>query len=253
MDQQQPQPPPRITFEEIVVWLDERRKLVLAAIVLAGLAGLAWVVLQSRTDAREQEATAALFQLQLKANATTNGLPASAYQELLSDLGASGAAQHARLRAATSLYSEGRFSEAQQAFEAFQADFANSPLLPEAAFGAAVSLEAQGKNAEALVRYQELTTRFSDSSLVGRARLAQARLFELQGDQQQAFRIYQELGRSAPGEQTTPLQMDATIAAGRLLKENPSLIQTNPPAITPAITPLLPTNLPPLTSDPAGS
>jgi tetratricopeptide (TPR) repeat protein len=239
---QPPQPPPRITFEEIVVWLDERRKLILFAVVLIGLAGLAVVVYDAGVEGKEHRATAALFNLQV-ANATkTNDLAASEYRSLLPATEGTGILQHVKLREAASLYTAGQYAEALQAFDAFSREFPGSPLLPEASLGGAASLEAQGKSSEALTRYQELTTRFPESSLTSRARLGQARLFEQQGDQQQAFRIYQDLAAQTAGGmgqfgQSSPLQMEASIAARRLVKANPALLQTNAPNLKPSIAP----------------
>ncbi len=254
MDQPQ-QPPPRITFEEIVVWLDERRKLILIAIVLIGLAGLVVVVRDASVEGKEHRAAAALFNLQAAATAKTNEPTASEYQSLLPATEGTGIFQHVKLREAVSLYASGEYAGAQAAFESFSRDFPASPLLPEANLGAAISLEAQGKDSEALTRYQELTTRFPESALVNRARLGQARLFERQGDQQQAYRIYQDLssqmaGASSQFGQTPPLQMEAVIAARRMAKANPALLQTNAPGPTPLIAP---TNIPAATPAPAGS
>lgn len=255
MDQSPQQPPPRITFEEIVVWLDERRKLILAGVALVGLAGLVVVVQEARVEGKEHRATAALFDFQAARISQTNEPAASELQALVPATEGTGVLQHVKLREATSHYVAGNYTEAQQAFEAFARDFPNSPLLPEASFGSAVSLEAQGKFGEALSRYQELTTQFPDAALVSRARLGQARLFERQGDQQQAYRIYRDLATPTAGGmaqfgQTSPLQMDAGIAVRRLIKANPALAQTNTPGPTPLIAP---TNVPAAIPAPAGS
>jgi len=253
MDQPPQPPPPRITFEEIVVWLDERRKLILTAIVLIGIAGLVVVVRDASVEGREHRATAALFSFQSAQQ--TNEPAASELQALVPATEGTGLLQHVKLREATSLYTAGDYPAAQAAFEAFTRDFPNSPLLAEASYGAAVSLEAQGKSSEALTRYQEVTTQFPDSSLVGRARLGQARSYEQQGDQPQAYRIYRDLAMpTASGMeqfgQTSPLLMDASIAVRRLVKANPALLQTNAPVTAPSIAP---TNLPVALPSPAGS
>jgi len=259
MDQQPPQspsspPPARISFEEIVVWIEERRKLVLLGIALIGLAGLIYVVTASRKESKGHEATAALFQFQSSFTGSSNEPPAAEYLALLSKTEATGIAQHVKLRAAVRYFTSNQYGEAQQAFEAFIREFPMSPLLPEAALGAAASLEAQGKNAEALSRYQEISTRYPQSSLVGRTRLGQARLLEVQGDQQQAFRIYQDLASQSAGPnqfgQSSPLEVDASIAMRRLVKLNPALLQTNAPSVVPSIAP---TNVPSLLTAPAGS
>ena len=255
MDQQPPQQSPRVTIEEIIVWIADRKMFVLGGIAAIGIAGLVIVSYQSSAEGKEHRATAALFQLQAASNAKTNEPTVAEYQTLLPQTEGTGIAQHIKLREAASLFADGKYAEAQQGFEAFGRDFPESRLLPEAYLGGAASLEAQGKAAEALIRYQELSTRFAQSSLVSRARLGQARLFEKQGEQQQAFRIYQELASqnlAGGGQfgQTSPLQVDANIAARRMVKANPALIQTNAPSATPLIAP---TNLPALTPAPAGS
>ncbi|MBI1176695.1 tetratricopeptide repeat protein [bacterium] len=250
MDQQQQ--PPRISLEEIVVWLDERKKIIFTVIAIIGIGGLVFVTRQSSREGKENRATAALFQLQVETGASTNTPSAAQYQALLPKVADTGIAQHVQLREANSQFAAGKYAEAESAFDTFVKEHPSSPLLPEANFGLATSLEAQNKTKEALSKYQELTTRYPDSAFVGRSRLAQARIFEQENDQQQAFRIYQELASQNAGSmsqmgQATPLQMDATIAFRRLLKENPGLMQTNAPAAspTPSIAPTqLPTALP---------
>lgn len=244
MDQPQPQPPPGITFEEIVLWLEQRRKWILSAIVLIGVAGLVLVVRDAGIEGGEHRATAALFNFQ--AANRTNDVTTSQLQALLPATEGTGILPHVKLREATSLYTAGKHAEALQAYEDFAREFAGSPLLPEASYGAAVCLEAQGKPAEALARYQEVATRFPESSLVSRARLGQARIHEQQGDQQQAYRIYRDLATPSAGSmsqfgQTSPLQVDANLAVRRLIKANPALLQTNAPAASPLIAP---TNIP---------
>lgn len=242
MDQPQQQPPSGISFEEIVVWVDDRKKLILAVIALIGIAGLVYVSYNSSEAGKRHRATAALFNFQAANNLSTNVPPAASYRELLPPTEGTGIAQHVKLREAASLYTAGEYAEAQQAFEAFLRDFPNSPLLPEATLGVAASFEAQGQAAEALTRYQELTTRFPQSSLVDRARLGQARIFEQQGDQAQALRIYQDITAKNTNPmsqfgQGSPLFIEANIAVRRLIKENPALLQTNSPAPTPLIAP----------------
>lgn len=234
-------PPPRISFDEVVLWIDANKKPLLAGVAAIGLLGLVYVIYMANAEGREHRATAALYDLQARAVGETNEPSASDYHGLIEQTKGSGVAQHVVIREAAALFSAGKYSEAQQAYEAFARDFDNSPLLPEASFGVATSLEANGKNTEALAKYQEVATRFPQSGLVTRARLGQARMHEAQGDQQQAFRIYQELtsqaGATAQFGQTTPSQVDANIGLRRLIKANPSLLQTNAPAsaVTPAV------------------
>lgn len=239
---QQPQQPQRVTFEEIIVWIADRKMFVLGGIAAIGIAGLVIVSYQSSAEGKEHRATAALFHLQAASNAKTNEPTVAEYQALLPQTEGTGITQHIKLREAASLFADGKYAEAQLGFEAFGRDFPESRLLPEAYLGGAASLEAQGKAAEALSRYQELSTRFAQSSLVSRARLGQARLFEKQGEQQQAFRIFQELASQTLGGggqfgQAAPLQVDASIAARRMVKANPALIQTIAPSATPLIAP----------------
>lgn len=255
--QQQPQPPPRISLEEIAVWIDDRKKAILAGIALIGLAGLAWVIVDSNAQGKEHRAAAALFELQMSSGDSTNVLPSSAYEGLLPATEGTGIAQHVSLREAVSLFAAENYGEAQASFENFLSTYPDSPLAPEASLGTATSLEAQGKTDEALARYQELTTRFPQSSLVDRARLSQARIYEKKGDQQQAFRIFQDLASRGMTDsmgqfrQPSPLQIEANLAVRRLVQENPSLLQTNAPSAAPTVPPVGPSvSLP---AAPAGS
>lgn len=253
MDQQQQAPPPRVSLEEIVVWLDERKTAILGIVALIGVGGLVYVARLASQEGKEHRATAALFDLQMTALNATNQPTVAEYEGLLPKTEGTGIAQHVKLRTANALYAAGKFGEAQSAFERFVTEYPTSPLQPEAVFGVATCLEAQKKNAEALSKYQELASRFPQSAFVDRARLGQARLYELQGDKTQAFRIYQELashGSSsmASSGQMNGLQIDAAVASRRLLKEDPALMQTNAPSASPVIAP---TQLPATLAKPA--
>jgi predicted negative regulator of RcsB-dependent stress response len=243
MDQPKDQPKkPGITIDEIALWVESNRKPLLAGVLMIGVLGLAYVISSTRGEATEHRATAALFQLQAGSTGSTNEPAATDYRGIAAQTEGTGIAQHVKLREATALFTAGNYAEAQRAFEEFTRSFPESPFLPEANLGTAASLEAQGKSAEALASYQELTTRFPQSWLVNRARLGVARLHEAQGDPTQAFRIYQDLVSQAgmgmsQFRQPSPWQIDANIALRRLVKENPALLQTNEPALNPAIAP----------------
>ena len=127
MDQQ---PTPRISFDEIVLWIDTNKKALLAGVVAIGLVGLAYVIYTASAEGREHRGTAALFDLQARTAGNTNEPTAADYHGLIEKTQGSGAAQHVAIREAAALFTAGKHSEAQQAYEAFARDFPNSPCRP---------------------------------------------------------------------------------------------------------------------------
>lgn len=218
-------------------WISENWKPIVAGVFAVGLLGLFYVYSTTSAEAREKEATNALYELQLSetGESTTS---ASDYDSIASENSSTGIAQHARLRAASKIFEEGNFAEAAQSYTAFVAEFPESPLLPEAFLGIAVSLEAQGSSDDALVKYQEITSRFPQSSVVNRAKVNQARILKSGGETEQAFRIYQELvgqAGSNPYARQSAWSIEAQMALRELLENHPELVQTNtPPALNAA-------------------
>ncbi|HAV63219.1 MAG TPA: hypothetical protein DCY13_12745 [Verrucomicrobiales bacterium] len=227
-----------------MLWIETNRNKILAGIAMIGVAGLIFVIYTGSAQARQHEASAELFKLQ----GIEDGEPgAEDFRAVVAATKGTGIEQHARLREAAALFTEGKHADALTAYESFVRDFPASPLVAEAAYGVATCLESLGRNDEALAKYQELTTRYPQSALVNRARLSTARLQEKTGDKQQAFRTYQELASqmgSGQFGQRTGWQVDATIALRRMISEDPSLLQTNAPAAISSPTGSIPFTLP---------
>jgi predicted negative regulator of RcsB-dependent stress response len=189
-------------------WIETNKNNLMYAGV--GVVALAFVVSAYRWNVNRTEANANSALLTLKANqaAASTGIQplasAAEYQRIASQFGGTSAGQRALLFAAASLFSEGKYAEAQNEFnKALNAG--NGSIAPLAAYGVATSLEAQGKQDEAIKEYQTIASRFPRTASADEGRFAAARILESRNQFDQAVKIYDEMiaaaGASGNGSQ----------------------------------------------------
>jgi TolA-binding protein len=105
------------------------------------------------------------------------------------------AAAQGLLLGATTLFSEGKYSEAQSQFERFTRDYHDSEFMGDALLGVAASLDAQGKVDQATAAYKNLIERHPNDIAVPQAKFALAGLYESQNKPELARDLYEELER----------------------------------------------------------
>ncbi len=227
------QPVESTSMVEILAWFEVNKTRLVAgagALLVLALVVYAW---NYARDQRELRSNDALLALNVSFNAPTN-LPPAASGDLLKvarEFPGTKAAERATFLAASAMFTEGKFAEAQAQFEKFQTDFQGSRLCPSAAIGAAVALESQGKTAEALTAYQTFPTRYPGSSVLTQAKFALARLNEEKKQFSEAYKLYEEVAK--PGTFSTWADQAAQ-RKEQLLMKHPELGKTNaPPAIKP--------------------
>src|SRR6185369_4867829 len=103
----------------------------------------------------------------------------------------------ALLLAASSLFGESKYAEAQAQFERFVREYQGSPFMGQAQFGLAACLDAQSKTDQAATAYKDLITRRPNESFVPQAKFALARIYEAQGKPELARDLYQDIERAA--------------------------------------------------------
>jgi tetratricopeptide (TPR) repeat protein len=171
----------------------------------------------------------------------TPPVQASALLKVAQENSGTAAAERARFLAATSLFTEGKYAEAETAFKAFANEFGGSDWRAAAAYGIATAQEAQ-KKPEAEASYKNVVTTYAKSAVADDANLALARIAEQKNQPEEALRIYNQILAPQPGAQPGQ-EMPNSRASERkeaLLRAHPEL-NTNTTAT--ASSPMLPTSL----------
>jgi TolA-binding protein len=218
---------------DLLAWLEvNKRKVagVALAAVVAGFIIYTWSYMKGQKDLK---ASTALLDLRPSMATSTNNppVPASSFDKVAAEYPGTSAAERAELLAATALFTEGKYPDAQTRFSKFVNDHPQSPWGSEAQYGVAAALEAQSKTNEALNAYQQVITAYGTSSVAGDAKLAQARIYEEQQKPEQALRLYNELLPTGSAAGRMPARSEAFSKREALYKQFPYL-NTNKPLST---------------------
>lgn len=154
------------------------------------------------------------------------------------------AGARAMLLGAATLFTDGKYIEAQKTFEQFLREYPDSQWVPQAHYGIGSSLDAQGKVAEATAKFEEISRRFASDALMDEVKLALGRLYENQNKPEQAHKLYSDLVQNNP---YTGIGSEAGVRKEDLEAKFPHLEATNAPIITPPQLTSL-TNRPPTTN-----
>lgn len=233
---------------DLLAWLEvNKKKLAVAAMVLVAL-GFVGATIRHFKKQKEAKANAALLALKPLLIYPTNATPpqASAFLKVAEEHSGTAAAERARILAATTLFTEGRYADAEREFARFVQELPNSPWVANAAYGVAAAQEASGKTNEAMASYQSLIAAHTDSPVAGDAKLALARMYEVRNQPEQALRLYNELTTPTPG--APPGELGNQTAFERkeaLLRTNPHLDTNRVAAASPMVMPSAPANVPP--------
>lgn len=216
-------------------WLETHRKQVVIGCAAAVVVGIVTTFFFWQQNEKETSAGGALSDILIQTMMT--GVPNNdALLKFAAEYPGTSAGARARLLAATGLYDENRFAEAQTQFERFLREHPDSPYTAEAQLGLASCLQIQGKLGEAVAAYSKLVQSRSAGNTVLQAKFALADLYEMQGKGEQARSLFEEIYRSAPN---TTAGLEAVSRAQELA------MKLAPPPVTPApATAWIPTNAP---------
>ena len=159
---------------------------------------------------------------------------AAGFLKVAQDHAGTKAAAQATLRAASALFADSKFSEAQAQFERFISLDPASPFVGVAKFGVASCLDAAGKATEAAAKYDEIGQRYSTEPIAEDAKLALASSYITQNKPEMAYKLYQEMMES--GKAGNSMQ-EIFSKRMELLQKYPYLQSNTPPAR--AVTPTL--------------
>jgi len=134
------------------------------------------------------------------------------------------------------LFEDGKYAEAQKAFETFNQAHADSLLGGAATYGVASALDAQNKAADAVSAYARFISGFASDPLVPQARLSKALIHESQKQYSEAVALYDDVSKDT----TSMAAQEASTRKAALLQAHPELTPavTNAPAVKPAVKPV---------------
>jgi predicted negative regulator of RcsB-dependent stress response len=217
-------------------WLEANKKrLLIATVVLVVIFGF-YSFSKSQREQNEINAGQALTQLLMTPPAGANA--ADALAQLAAKFPGTAAAQRAQLQSAATLFSSGKYPEAQAAFKKFlDANSSSGPLAAIAEMGVGASLEAQNKLEDAQTAYQKVASTYAGQATALPAMCALGRIAEAQGKLTEALGNYESAARA--GQAGGSLAQEAAVAAAELRAkiavQKPAMTST--PAVTPKLQP----------------
>jgi TolA-binding protein len=218
---------------DLLAWLEANKKQLIIGVTAVVVVGFVVAIYRWNRNEHEAAANAALLKVSGPATPRETPPPASAFLKVANDFQGTETAERALLLAATTSFTENRYSDAQDRFREFLSKYPSSPLAPSAAYGVATALEAENKKEEALAAYQNVLNQYATSAVADDAKLALARNYEAKGQIPMAFNIYEELSKPTAGGSTFS---EASRLKEHLLRDHPELAKTTSSTNAPAMT-----------------
>jgi predicted negative regulator of RcsB-dependent stress response len=219
---------------KFLAWLDKNKKQVslIAGGTLVAVALIAGIIYyQSQKEVRASEALSDIRRPFNPAILPPTNVVQS-YLKVAQEFSGTRAAGRALLEAASVLFTEGNFANAETQYRKFLSDYPDSPFLSQGMLGLASTLDAEGKTADAMKAYEELRRRAPNDSTTDETKLALARLTEKQNPAE-AYKLYNEL--VSAGSQSG-IGSEAGIRLSDLQEKYPELGKTNAPPLSPSTT-----------------
>jgi len=225
-------------FYKLWAWFETNKKQVTwgtLAVIALGLIG--WYVMWQQGE-KELKASEALANISVSRSmgAGPRAQNPDEYLKVVASYPKSSAAARALLRAAGSLFVEGKYSEAQAQFQRFAREYRDSPFMGQAMLGIAACLDAQGKTEEAIAAYRSLIDHHPGENIIPQARFALARLYEAQNKPELARPLFEDVAR---GDPYGSLGSEAGMRLEELKVKNPNLFAPPPSALMPAPAPVV--------------
>jgi len=219
----------------VLTWLEENKKTLAIGFAVVSAAAVTLIVQKNLKASAEAEANQALLAT-LGTSAKGVGPSAADLSKVASQHSGTAAAERSEFLAATKLFEDGKYAEAQKAFEAFNQAHADSLLGAAATYGVASALDAQNKTAEAIAAYGRFISGFGSDPLAGQARLSKALIHESLKQYSEAISLYDAAAKDA----TSMAGQEASSRKAALLQAHPELTPatTNAPAAKPAVKPV---------------
>ncbi|MBL9169368.1 MAG: tetratricopeptide repeat protein [Verrucomicrobiales bacterium] len=182
-------------------WVHANRNLIITGVGMVAAGGLmiyGYVSYQEGSETKAAEALTNVQPVRPRENPPAGEL-AAGYLKVAADHPGTVAGRQAVLRAASALFGDGKYAEAQAQFEKFLSNSSGSPFASQAAFGVAACLDAQGKTTEALAKYDEVAKRYSTEGVAEDAKLSMAKLYVAQNKPELAYKLFEEITQGSRG------------------------------------------------------
>jgi tetratricopeptide (TPR) repeat protein len=232
-------------FIKFQAWFEVNKKRALIGAAVAVVLGVAIFLAINYQSQREGRASEALSEIKVPPSPMSPPPPGTvdAYLKIARDYKGTHAGGRALIHAATTLFVQADYDEAQKLFEQFAREYQASPFAAQAMFGVAECLDAKKKTAEAIAKLEELRRRYGKSSVIDEVKLALGRLYEEQNKPAQAWELYDELLKANQfGGQFSGIGSEAGMRMQELELKHPELKKT-PPPMTPPVAMQQNTNL----------
>jgi len=206
---------------DLLAWYETNKQKVAGVGVVLLVVGFVGYFANWKTTQTELNASNDLFQTRLAMGKEEAEIAdPSKLLKVASDHSGTSAGGRAVLFAASAYFEKGQYDEAQKQFEAFLANYSDSPLRGTAMFCVAACKDALGQTADAIDGYRRVASSFANSYLAFQAKLAMGGLYESQGEASQALAVYDELSHT-----TVPVTYSSEAGSRResLLKKHPEL------------------------------
>lgn len=180
-------------------WIEaNKNKIVVGTgIVLAVIA--IYLFTSWRHEQNQLDASDAVTQamISIAPNADPSRLSQS-YLDIANNYSGTEAGARAQLQAATILFAQGKYTDAQGYFQRYLDEHPDDEFSGIAALGVGRCLEAEGKINDAMGQYQHVITDFPDEQSVNEARFSLARINMQQGQYTDAFQGFQQVIQADP-------------------------------------------------------
>lgn len=208
---------------QMQTWAETRRKQLGVGVVVIIVVIFAVYTNNHLQAKNHADADAALMALNLPTSEPKE-VPATAYLKVAQEFSGTPAAERALLLAATALFTENKYSDAEARFGEFVTQFPNSRQVDTARLGVAASQDAQNKTEQAISSYELVISAGTraegiSSTEADQAKLAVALLYEQSGRPEKALSLYDEIIRS----QQMFWRGEASIRREALLDRHPNL------------------------------
>lgn len=196
-------------------------------IAVAALVIYGYVSYEESKETKAAEALTNVMPVRPRENPAPGEL-AQGFLKVASEHAGTVAGKQALLRAASALFNDGKFADAQAQFEKFLTISPGGAFAPQAAYGVAACLEALGKGTEAQAKYDEVAKRYPNEGVAEDAKLSLAKLYAAQNKPELAYKMFEEITQSSRGGSAA---QEAFMKREELAQKFPYL-RSNTPALT---------------------
>lgn len=171
-------------------WFEANQKRIVIVVAAVALALAVSFFISSQKKQNEITAGQELTQLMMSPSVSAETL-----SQLAEKYSGTAAGQRAQLQSAATLFSAGRYADAEKQFQKLLASTATGTFAATAQLGLAASLESQGKAKEAATAYQKVASSFASTPSALPAEFALGRIAEQSGQLAVAVNHYETAAR----------------------------------------------------------